>query len=99
MTVTEILLLAIAAAILIAAIIYVSRPGTTVSSSSLTPVRVAPSQTLWAIAEAYPIEGLSTADTVAFIRDANDLRTSSLSPGQTLFVHETPPEEAVLASR
>lgn len=49
-------------------------------------VRVKPAATLWDLARAHPIPGLSTAETVGLIRERNDLPTASLFVGQALEV-------------
>lgn len=62
-------------------------------------VKVDSSQTLWGIAQAHPIEGLSTAQTVAAIRTANHLSDSALREGQLLRVPAEPDGSAAMASR
>ncbi len=42
--------------------------------------------TLWTIAERYPVSGLSTSDTVYLIREWNDLDSGLLSIGEHLLV-------------
>lgn len=49
-------------------------------------IRVQPGESLWSLAEAYPIDGLSTAETVEAIKDWNDLSLSTLDAGESLIV-------------
>ncbi|MHB1340168.1 MAG: LysM peptidoglycan-binding domain-containing protein [Coriobacteriia bacterium] len=81
----EVAAVALAAVALIAcALISTGRP-TTPAVKSIT-VRVSESDTLWEIARDHPVSGLSTAQTVAFIRDLNDMSTSAIVAGETLRV-------------
>ena len=56
------------------------------ASSSRQTIIVKAGDSLWSIAEAYDIEGLSTRQTSDVIRAWNDLETSTLQPGDTLVV-------------
>lgn len=56
------------------------------ASSSRQTIAVKAGDSLWSIAEAYDIEGLSTRQTSDVIRAWNDLETSTLQPGDTLIV-------------
>ncbi|MBN2248291.1 MAG: LysM peptidoglycan-binding domain-containing protein [Coriobacteriia bacterium] len=76
------LLVAAAAAITASVTAHPERP-VPVAWSSVT---VGPSATLWTIAQANPVEGLSTAETVALIKDSNRLDSAIIAPGQTLLV-------------
>ena len=53
---------------------------------SLQSVRVRQGATLWDLAETYNVDGVSTQDMVSAIKDWNDLDSSMLQPGQTIFV-------------
>ncbi len=66
---------------------------------SAVTVKVGSSQTLWGIAQAHPIQGLTTAQTVAAIRSENGLTDSTLSEGQLLRVPGEPDASAATASR
>ena len=47
---------------------------------------VSTGDSLWSIAATYPIEGHSTSDVVSWILERNNLDTSLIIPGQSLFV-------------
>lgn len=53
---------------------------------NLQSVRAKRGETLWELAEAYHVDGVSTQDMVSAIRDWNDLDSSMLQPGQTILV-------------
>lgn len=55
----------------------------------VVPVIVSSADSLWSIARAYPIEGHSTARTVAAIRSINGKSDSALSVGEILLVPST----------
>lgn len=84
-TTTELLILAAVAAVVIAAALTPLLPNSP-GSVPLTTVRVESADTLWSLAQAHPIEGLSTAETVSEIRRLNELPSSSLSAGSLLRV-------------
>ena len=62
------------------------RDGVPSGAPATISVRVAPSDSLWSIARANRLPGASTAATVEAITRANDLRSSSLTPGTVLLV-------------
>lgn len=57
-----------------------------VSNVTYETVRVQPGDSLWSLAEEYPIEGLSTQETSDMIRNANHLEHGSLAAGAHLKV-------------
>lgn len=63
-----------------------------------TSVRVGPTDTLWTIAAAHRLPGLSTAATVEEIRRANGLTASNLSAGAVLRVPSAQSAESALAA-
>ena len=63
------------------------------------PVVVGSADSLWSIARAYPLEGHSTAHTVAVIRSMNDKSTSALSVGEILLVPAAAGQDTDLAQR
>jgi Tfp pilus assembly protein FimV len=69
------------------------RNGVPSGSSTTISVRVSPSDTLWSIAKANRLPGVSTAATVEAITRANDLSGGSIRPGTVLQVPaaEAPP--------
>lgn len=56
------------------------------ASTSQVELSVQSGDTLWAIAEAHPISGLSTADTANVISEWNDLEGACLQAGELLLV-------------
>lgn len=56
---------------------------------STVPVSVERGQSLWEIAQAHPIDGRSTAETVEYIIARNGLDDSTLQPGTALQVPAT----------
>lgn len=57
-----------------------------VSSVTYETIRVQPGDSLWSLAEEYPIEGLSTQETSDMIRNVNHLEHGSLAAGAYLKV-------------
>ena len=57
-----------------------------VSNVTYETIRVQPGDSLWSIAEEYPIEGLSTQETSDMIRNVNHLEHGSLATGAYLKV-------------
>ncbi len=57
-----------------------------VSNITYETIRVQPGDSLWSIAEEYPIEGLSTQETSDMIRNVNHLEHGSLAAGAHLKV-------------
>jgi len=66
---------------------------------STTQVRVRPTQTLWDLATAHPVPGLTTAQTVEHIKRINSLSTSQLAAGQTIQVPAVGTGHDTVASR
>jgi LysM repeat protein len=65
---------------------------------SFSSVTVDPRDTLWEIASEHPVEGLTTAETVAIIRRANGLASGVIQPGQVLNV-PSQTRQPILAQR
>ena len=57
-----------------------------VSNVTYETIRVQPGDSLWSLAEEYPIEGLSTQETSDMIRNVNHLEQGSLAAGAHLKV-------------
>lgn len=57
-----------------------------VSNVTYENIRVQPGDSLWSLAEEYPIEGLSTQETSDIIRNVNHLEHGSLAAGAHLKV-------------
>jgi len=66
--------------------VAILRDGVPSAASATIAVRVAPSDTLWSIAEAHRIPGVSTARTVEAIARINGLSGTLISAGATLRV-------------
>ena len=56
------------------------------ASASHASVIVRSGDTLWGIAQQYPVENMSTKELVSVIREWNNLESPVLQPGQTLIV-------------
>lgn len=56
------------------------------ATTATQTVEVRPGDSLWALAEAYPVEGMTTQDTAELIRTWNDLESATLQPGMELSV-------------
>jgi hypothetical protein len=52
----------------------------------LCEIAVGPDDSLWSIAETHPVEGVSTPELVAWLRETNGLESSALALGETLCV-------------
>lgn len=68
-------------------------------AAAWTGVSVQPSLTLWDLAAAHPVEGLSTAATVELIKAENHLTSATIYPGQTVLVPVQTGTEALVAAR
>ncbi len=62
-------------------------------------VTVAEGSSLWDLAAANPVSGLSTPETILLIRDANGLRSSTLEVGQVLRVPAANAPDLSIAAR
>ncbi|MHB8049927.1 MAG: LysM peptidoglycan-binding domain-containing protein [Coriobacteriia bacterium] len=76
------LLTCVVLAIVVALVVGVERP----QPSAWTAVTVEQSGTLWALAQAHPVTGLTTAETVELIKRSNHLESALITPGQALRV-------------
>lgn len=56
------------------------------TTTATQSVEVRPGDSLWALAEAYPVEGMTTQDTAELIRTWNGLESATLQPGMELSV-------------
>lgn len=52
------------------------------------PVKVEQGDTLWGLALAHPVQGLTTAETAELIRRANGMPSPVIHPGQVIMVPE-----------
>ena len=94
----------LAAAALVAATICVSAASLLARPEAPSPdtwatVSVPSYTTLWDLARAHGVEGLSTAATIELIRAENDLPSSTLYEGQTVRVPATAVSETTVAQR
>jgi len=64
-----------------------------------TPVIVSEAATLWTLAQSHPVAGLSTAETVALIKESNALRSATIHEGQILQVPAQFDVSVAVASR
>jgi LysM repeat protein len=93
----EITTLVVIAALLLAGAVAV-RPHAPAASSTQA-VQVQAGETLWSIARAHPVPGLSTAQAVETIARDNGLADAHLSAGQTLVVPADAERVPQMASR
>lgn len=63
------------------------------------PVRIERGDSLWSVAAAYPVDGLSTAETADLIRRANGMQGSAVYAGQLIQVPDTTASQRSLAQR
>ncbi len=88
------MILALVIAVVIAAV--AARPSHRAPSLRVGSVKVAPGDTLWSIASANPVDGLSTEETVELIRTENGLTGHAIAAGSTLRIPvESRPEVAL----
>lgn len=95
----EIAIIAAAVVVIVTAGVVLRGAGATETWSSSVTVKVSRDQTLWGIARSHPIEGLTTAQTVAEIRSQNSLVRSELQEGQLLQVPGEIDASSAMASR
>lgn len=89
------LILAATVAIIMSAAARIDRP----QPHAWISVTVGDSSTLWTIAQEYPVPGLTTAETVALIKESNVLTSAVINPGQPLRVPVQDQPALSLASR
>jgi len=98
LTCTETSILALFAIALLAGALSPMLRGPLPEPASYASATVDEHDTLWEIAALHPVDGLSTAETVAVIRRVNALETAVIHPGQVLRV-PTRGGEALVAQR
>ena len=79
----------VAVAVVLATSVFSARHAAyaeSVSNVTYETIRVQPGDSLWSLAEEYPIEGLSTQETSDMIRNVNHLEHGSLAAGAHLKV-------------
>ena len=94
LTLTEATILFGVALIVLLAAIWPALGHASRSAAPPTSVRVAANQTLWSIASGHPGAGMTTAETVEWIKRANGLHTSVVREGSVLQVPAPPAETA-----
>ncbi len=94
----EIVALVVIAGLLIVGALKAQPTGAPADLATQT-LQVQTGQTLWAIAQAHPIDGLTTAQTAEVISRSNNLSGSVLNAGQTLQVPSADSVGPQLASR
>lgn len=97
LSVLEIATLLVIAALLVAGAVSV-RPQH-IGPDATRIVQVRPGDTLWSIAQAHPIAGLTTAQTAEAISLKNALASGNLSAGQTLVVQDSTERRPQMALR
>lgn len=99
LSVVEVALLAALAVCLAYASIAAISPARPASDIPTETIRVRPADTLWGIAAARPVNGLSTAETVQLIRSINGFETSALRAGDTVTVPRVQTLSTAVATR
>ena len=94
----EIVALVVIAGLLVVGALKAQPAGAPADLATQT-LQVQTGQTLWAIAQAHPIDGLTTAQTAEVISRSNNLSGSVLNAGQTLQVPSADSVGPQLASR
>lgn len=74
-----------AIALLVTGLMFAASPHR-YSQPELVSVKVHSGESLWSVAERYPVDGLSTAETVQLIAEANSLKGSLVQAESTLKV-------------
>ena len=88
----------ILAAITVAVLSLLVQPAVPLPSG-WTQVAVEPNASLWSLASAHPVEGLTTAETAALIAEENGLGTGVIHPGQTVSVPSSVQADTAVALR
>ncbi len=88
----------VVAAALVATLLWLAA-GASPGSVPTHPVRVEAGDSLWRIATAHPVAGLTTEQTVELIRQANGIDGSTLHAGQLLHVPDAAPGTPAVAQR
>lgn len=93
----------LAAVVLVCALLLAgiaSRPDPSQAQQQTVEVTVRAGDTLWDIAAAHPVSGLTTGEVVDTIMDLNGLRTPVIEPGMLIAVPVTTPgHRTLLAAR
>jgi LysM repeat protein len=69
--------------LVLAVVISSPRPAQRLGSSTIT---VGAGDTLWSIAAAHPVDGMSTSQVSSLVASMNDLSQATIHPGDTLKV-------------
>ena len=81
-----VLVLALIVASWVSDVLRASKRTSVLDVVPLCEIAVGSGDSLWSIAEAHPVEGVSTPELVAWLKEANGLESSALGLGQTLSV-------------
>ena len=87
-------LLAIAGLLILGALSANGRHG---AELPLLQLEVQAGDSLWKLAAAHPVEGLSTAEVTELLADANHLEGALIVPGQRILVPAGLPEKRLVA--
>lgn len=90
-----VLLFSVVLAVIISSVLRAEHP----QPKAWTEVTVQQSGTLWALARAHPVTGLTTAETVELIKASNHLDSALITPGQALRVPAPDGTDTAVASR
>jgi len=85
----EVLVLILIGALLIVGAVATSRPR--VPSTTMAPVSVRSGETVWSLAAAHPVPGLTTAEVADLLVRTNGLEGRTVTPGETVLIPVEPP--------
>ena len=95
---TAVIVVLILAAIAVAALSLLVQPPAPLPADWMQ-VTVEPNASLWTLASAHPVTGLSTGETAALIAEHNGLESGVIHPGQTVRVPSEGPADTAVALR
>ena len=98
LTSAEVAILAFIMCLLVAAVLATGRTASSAEIRTIS-IRVEVGDTLWAIADRYPVEGLGTEQTARLVASLNDLDDATIVAGDVLAVPAPADTDSHLAMR